>query len=93
MHSSVEGHLGSFQLLAIINKSAVVGVRQKTLTHKDHRDRHHCKRMRVFIDSTCWGPSSQHAGQRRDPEQRKNTHFIFVRGRYGNRVAGLFSLV
>jgi hypothetical protein len=32
--------------------------------------------MRIFIDPTCWGLPSQHAGQRRDPEQRKNTLFI-----------------
>jgi hypothetical protein len=33
--------------------------------------------MRIFlIDSTCWGHPSQHAGQRRDPEQRKNTLVI-----------------
>ena len=39
--------------------------------------------MRIFIDSTCWGLPSQHAGQRRDTEQRKNTLFnTVVRGRY-----------
>jgi hypothetical protein len=36
--------------------------------------------MRIFIDPTCWGPSSQHAGQRRDPAQRKNTLFIPCNG-------------
>ena len=45
-----------------------VGVCQKTLTHKDQK--------RIFIYPTRWGPPSQHAGQRRDPEQRKNTLFI-----------------
>jgi hypothetical protein len=39
--------------------------------------------MRIFIDPTCWGLPSQHAGQRRDPEQRKNTLFnTFVRSRF-----------
>jgi hypothetical protein len=42
-----------------------VGVCQKTLTHKDHRDHHHCKLHEDFIDPTCWGPS-QHAGQSRE---------------------------
>jgi hypothetical protein len=32
--------------------------------------------VRIFIDPTCWGLPSQHADQRRDPEQRKNTLFI-----------------
>ena len=35
---------------------------------------------RFFIDPTSWGLPSQHAGQRRDPEQRKNTHFIPCKG-------------
>jgi hypothetical protein len=34
------------------------------------------KCMRIFIIPTCWGLPSQHAGQRRDPEQRKYTVFI-----------------
>jgi hypothetical protein len=34
------------------------------------------KRMRIFIDLTCWGLPSQHAGQRRDQEQREDTLFI-----------------
>jgi hypothetical protein len=36
-----------------------------------------CKR--IFIIPTYWGSSSQHAGQRRDPEQRK-TLFISCKG-------------
>jgi hypothetical protein len=32
--------------------------------------------IRIFIIPTCWGLPSQHAGQRRDQEQRKNTLFI-----------------
>ena len=33
-------------------------------------------RKRFFIIPTCWGPSSQDAGQRKDPEERKNTLFM-----------------
>jgi hypothetical protein len=33
IHSSVEGHLGSFQLLAIINKAAMNIVEQVSLLH------------------------------------------------------------
>jgi hypothetical protein len=36
--------------------------------------------MRIFIDPTFWGPLSQHGGQRRDPEERKNTLFIPCKG-------------
>jgi hypothetical protein len=44
-------------------------------------------RMRIFIDSTCWGLPSQHAGQRRNPEQqqkkkKEHTFHTFVRGRF-----------
>lgn len=56
-----------------------VVVYQKTLTHQDHRDRrrrHHCRMHEDFTYPTCWGTPSQHAGWRRDPEQRKNTRFI-----------------
>ena len=33
IHSSVEGHLGSFQLLAIINKAAINIVKHVSLLH------------------------------------------------------------
>jgi hypothetical protein len=36
--------------------------------------------MMIFIDPTCWGPPSQHTGQRRDPEQTKNILFIPCKG-------------
>jgi hypothetical protein len=36
--------------------------------------------MRIFIDPTCWGLPFQHAGQRRDPEQRKNTLLYLCKG-------------
>ena len=58
---------------------------------KDHRDHHHCKPQEVFIDPTCCGPLSQHAGQRRDTEQRKNTLFIPLQEvDLSNKVADLF---
>jgi hypothetical protein len=34
--------------------------------------------MRIFIDPTCWGLPSQHAGQRRDPEQRTHLYLVMV---------------
>ena len=45
-------------------------------SHKDHRDCHRCKTHEDLTYPTCWGTPSQHAGWRRDPEQRKNTLFI-----------------
>jgi hypothetical protein len=55
-------------------------------SQKNHRDRHHCKTHEDFTYSTCWGTPSQHTGQRRDPEQRKNTLFYnFVRAAYRHR--------
>ena len=36
--------------------------------------------MKIFIDPTCWGLPSQHAGQRREQEQQKNTLFIPLLG-------------
>ena len=62
--------------------TAPVVVCQTSLTPKDHRDHHCCKMHEDFTSPTCWGNPSQHTGRRRDPEQRKNTLFIFVRARY-----------
>ena len=56
--------------------AAIVGVCQKTLLTRITETTIAAKHMRIFIDPTCWRLPSQHAGQRRDPEQRKNTLFI-----------------
>jgi hypothetical protein len=40
-----------------------------------------CKRYFSFIDTMhCGLPTPQHAGKRRDPEQKKNTLFIPSKG-------------
>jgi hypothetical protein len=57
----------SLLLLEFIKRPSLTKATETTITEKYKR---------FFIIPTCWGPSSQHAGQRRDPEQRKNTLFI-----------------
>ena len=64
------------QLLAFRKEEEPVGVRQKTSFTKATETAITANRKRIFIDPTCGQPSSQHAGQKRDPEQRKNTLFI-----------------
>jgi hypothetical protein len=55
----------NFVLLESIKRPSLTKTTEITITASP---------MRIFIDPTHWGPP-QHAGKRRDTEQRKNTLF------------------
>lgn len=70
----LHGHTSGLLLTAA---QKCVGVLQKTLTHKDHRDRHCCKPQEVFYYSNMLGTflSTQTRGETQNKER---TQFLYL---------------